>query len=113
MKRLTFVLAVSMSCAFCWAQGLTSGGFTSSGAFQLQIQGGPLQVEYSTNLTTWQPDASARGTIIDAGSTNSEWRFYRARSGDKFAPNVIGFVRVPVEPGRMAVVASPSIRPCG
>jgi hypothetical protein len=95
-----------------FAQGpLSARGFTPAGAFQLEVRGGPLQVEYTTNLSSWLPLAGGRGTITDPASTNSEFRVYRARSGQSFVSNVVGYARVVIPPGKVVAVASPFMAP--
>lgn len=89
--------------------GMAARGFATNGAFQLQVNGGqPLQIEYSTNFTTWAPLEKASERFVDAASANSDWRFYRAKtSGGSFAEDVIGYIKVPIEPGKKALVGSP------
>ncbi len=88
--------------------GLVASGFTPAGAFQFRVNGGPLQIEYSTNLTSWAALENGTDKVTDPSSTNSEWRFYRAKtSNGAYASNVIGFIRIPVDAGKVAVVASP------
>src|SRR5207253_6519473 len=72
--------------------------------FEIQVEGGaPMQIEYSTNLTTWTFLNNARDNLLDRAATNSEWRYYRALG----TSNVIGFIRIPVEPGKQVQVDTP------
>jgi len=106
-----FLVGLAATCS-CFAQGaFKSGGFAPSGAFQLHTDGGPMEVESSTNLSAWTPQVSGRGTLLDASSTNAEWRFYRAKSGNAFVSNIVGFVRVPIQQNKMVLVASPFTEP--
>jgi hypothetical protein len=114
MKKILLLLSGLLSAISIFGQGavsagITARGFTTNGAFQLQVNGGaPLQIDYSTNLTTWTPLEKGSDRFVDKSSANSEWRFYRAKTaGGAFAPDVIGFVRVPIEPGKSALVGSP------
>src|ERR1051325_950415 len=114
MKIITFLSATFFSILNLIAaeSGLSSGGFGPQGALQLHVQGAQLQIEYSTNLAHWVPLSSGRGTVLDAGATNSEWRFYRGReSNSNFVSNIVGYVRVSVPPGKLAVLASPFSAP--
>jgi hypothetical protein len=114
MKRILFLLSGLLSAISVFAQasvpaGITARGFATNGAFQLQINGGqPLEIEYSTNLTTWTPLEKAAQHFADTAAVHSEWRFYRAKTaGGGFAPDVVGFIKVPIEPGKMVLVGSP------
>ncbi len=114
MKKILILLSGLLSAITTFGQagvppGILARGFATNGAFQLQVNGGqPLQIEYSTNLSTWTPLEKGSDRFVDAGSANSEWRFYRAKTASgAFVSNVVGFIRVPVEPGKVAVVATP------
>src|SRR5262245_22083238 len=114
MKKILFLLSGLLCAISTFGQanvppGITVRGFATNGAFQLQINGGqPLEIEYSTNLTTWAPLEKASQHFVDGAAVHSEWRFYRAKTaGGAFTSDVVGYIKVPIEPGKMVLVGSP------
>ena len=72
-----------------------------------------MEIEFSTNLTTWTALEKGSERFVDTSSVKSEWRFYRAKTASgAFAPDVIGFIRVPVEPGARDIFNSDIARLC-
>src|SRR5262249_22014562 len=113
MKKNIFLILGCLSVFTTLAQQseLFMDGFAPSGAFQVRVDGGPLQIEYSPDFVSWMPLTNANDKVVDQGSAHSEWRLYRARKANGFTSNVVGFVRVPVPAGKMAAVASPFSAP--
>ncbi len=112
MKTIRLLFGGLLSAFTCFAQlgiapGILPSGFAPNGAFQLHVNSGPLQIEYSSDLNNWTTLTSGSDRIADEGSTNAPWRFYRAKKGTAFTSNVVGYVHIMIEPGKMAVLASP------
>jgi hypothetical protein len=113
MKRNIFALialVISTTCAYCaTAQPrLAAHGFTGPGLFHL-TNAAPGEIEVSTNLHTWTKlNAVRQGkTLEDPASGNAGWRFYRAVGGGAASTNLVGYVKVTIPPGKMAVLGNP------
>ncbi len=110
MKTIPLTLSAFVLLAV-WASPATgqarfSGhGFTSANAFHLALSG-PGEVEASTNLQTWTKFAtvSQETALEDLASRQMGWRFFRLRGGT--ASNVIGFVKLTIPAGKLAILGN-------
>jgi len=113
MKKQTSILTaivLTAGCAFSMAaeSRLAGQGFTSAGVFHISTSGA-ADVEVSTNLEVWTKLASVSQelTLEDTASRRPGWRFYRVRDGGAIGSNVVGYVKVSIPPGKMAILGNP------
>jgi hypothetical protein len=106
-KQLFSVLAAVATATLTGnvsAQTQLSGhGFTDAGAYRLNLSGAG-DVEVSQDLQSWSHYASVTQPtgLDDLSSRGAERRFYRLRGSS----NVIGYVKVTIPPGKVALLGN-------
>ena len=108
MVLLTTIATLTLSAVPAAAQTqFTSQGFNDRGAFQMTLSA-PGDVEASTNLQSWTKLASLSqpGQLGDVAAQQLNWRFYRLPTGGPGRSNLIGFVRITIPRGGMAMLGN-------
>jgi hypothetical protein len=113
MKKNTSVfvaIVLTAGCAYSASaeSRLAGHGFTSTGVFHINTSGA-AKVEVSTNLESWTElaNVSQELNLEDSASRRPGWRFYRAHDSRGVGSNVVGYVKLSIPPGKMAILGNP------
>jgi hypothetical protein len=108
---LAFLTAATLVCRTSAQTRFGAYGFDHTGTFQLTLPGG-TELDVSHDLKTWTKLATLAQEVAldDLASRQMDRRFYRMQGGSG-SGEVIGWVKVAIPAGKIAVVGNPFSAP--